>query len=61
MTNGPCSAIRTPADGRPAPWRGVPSTGSTRSVMPSASSSLTSAAMVLRLSPMRPVSSAREI
>ena len=35
--------------------------GSTRSVMPSASSSLTSAAMVLRLSPMRPVSSAREI
>ena len=25
MTNGPCSAMRTPADGRPAPWRGVPS------------------------------------
>ena len=38
-----------------------PRPGAARSVMPSDSSSLTSPAMVLRLSPIRPVSSAREI
>ena len=58
-TNGPSGAIRTPAEGRPAP-REVP-TAAAWTTAPSVSSSATRPAMVLRLSPMPLVSSAREL
>ena len=61
MTKGPSAAMATPLEGRPAPCRTPPPTGVVLSEMPSDSSSLTSPAMVLRLSPIRLVSSAREI
>ena len=57
-TYGPSSVIRTPADGRPAPRR--PAAGTACSVRPSVSSSVTRPAIVLRLSRIRLVSSARD-